>query len=75
MAKRLKRPDGDLSAEGRLVTAIGDLATGRLREVIASQVDEVNFEFYDPPSDTSASACPSPRRYRMSGRSRSALCS
>lgn len=55
MAKRLKRPDGDLSAEDRLVTAIGDLATGRLREVIASEVDEDNFEFYDPPSDTSAS--------------------
>ncbi|ATE66061.1 DEAD/DEAH box helicase [Rhizorhabdus dicambivorans] len=55
MAKRLKRPDGDLGAEGRLVTAIGNLASGRLREVIASQVDEENFEFYDPPSDTSAS--------------------
>lgn len=54
-AKRLKRRDGDLSAEGRLVTAIGDLATGRLREVIASQVDEDNFEFYDPPTDASAS--------------------
>lgn len=37
------------------MTAIGDLATGRLRDVIASQVDEDNFEFYDPPSDTSAS--------------------
>lgn len=55
MAKRLKRPDGDLSAEGRLVTAIGNLATGRLREVITSEVDEDNFEFYDPPSDTTAS--------------------
>ena len=55
MAKRLKRPDGDLSAEGRLVAAIGNLATGRLREVITSEVDEDNFEFYDPPSDTSAS--------------------
>lgn len=55
MAKRLKRPDGDMSAEGRLVTAISDLATGRLREVIASQVDDDNFEFYDPPSDASAS--------------------
>lgn len=55
MAKRIKRPDGDLSAEGRLVTAIRDLATGRLRDVIASEVDEANLEFYDPPSDTSES--------------------
>lgn len=55
MAKRLKRPDGDLGAEGRLVTAIGDLATGHLREVIASEVDEEDFQFYDPPSDTSGS--------------------
>lgn len=55
MAKRVKRPDGDLSAEGRLVRAIGDLAAGRLREVIASQVDEDSFEFYDPPPDTNAS--------------------
>lgn len=55
MAKKLKRPEGDLSAEGRLVKAIGDLASGRLREVIASQVDEDSFEFYDRPFDTSAS--------------------
>lgn len=53
MAKRLKRPEGDLTAESRLVTAIGDLAVGRLRAVIASEVVEDEFEVYDPPADTS----------------------
>jgi hypothetical protein len=53
MAKRLRRPEGDLSAESRLVTAIGDLAAGRLRAVIASEVAEDEFDVYDPPVDTS----------------------
>ncbi|PAL22812.1 DEAD/DEAH box helicase [Sphingopyxis sp. GW247-27LB] len=53
MAKRLRRPEGDLSAESRLVTAIGDLATGRLRAVIASEVAEDDFDVYDPPVDLS----------------------
>ena len=53
MAKRLRRPEGDFSAESRLVTAIGDLAAGRLRAVIASEVAEDDFDVYDPPVDTS----------------------
>lgn len=54
MAKRLRRPEGDLSAESRLVTAIGDLAAGRLRAVIASEVGEDDFDVYDPPADSSS---------------------
>ena len=53
MAKRLKRDDGDLGAEARLVRAIGDLAAGRLRAVIGSEVDPDGFDDYDPPVDAS----------------------
>jgi ATP-dependent RNA helicase DOB1 len=53
MAKRLRRPEGDLSAESRLVAAVGDLAAGRLRAVIASEMAEDDFDVYDPPVDLS----------------------
>lgn len=53
MAKRLRRPEGDLSAESRLVMAICDLAAGRLRAVIVSEVAEDDFDGYDPPDETS----------------------
>jgi superfamily II DNA/RNA helicase len=53
MAKRLKRAEGDLTAEARLVVAIGNLAIGRLRDVIDSEVAEDGFDEYDTPVDTS----------------------
>ncbi|WP_447753217.1 DEAD/DEAH box helicase [Sphingopyxis fribergensis] len=53
MAKRLNRAKDDLSAEARLVVAIGNLASGRLRDVIGSEVAEDGFDEYDTPEDTS----------------------
>ncbi len=49
MAKRLVRAADDLSGEARLIRAIGDLAAGRLRALIANDDDAD----YDSPADRS----------------------
>jgi superfamily II DNA/RNA helicase len=56
LAKRLTRAESDLGGEARLVRAIGDLATGRLRDVIESAVTDEGFDEYDLPDDTSGGA-------------------
>lgn len=53
LAKRLTRAEGDLGGKARLVRAIGDLAAGRLRDVIDSAVTDEGFDEYDLPTDTS----------------------
>ncbi|WP_298089399.1 DEAD/DEAH box helicase [uncultured Sphingomonas sp.] len=56
MAKRLDRGRDDLGAEARLIRAIGDLAAGRLRAVIAGQVNPDRSEGYDVPADGGGAA-------------------